>query len=144
MVHRLAGVHVGAHHEEVHGVFPVGLLVKGVQAVGNLPIAEVRPEEVPGGHQGAEAAVPGILAEPEVVPQHPPRLVGFIVAPKHRPGGHPNGPVKDDPRFHHPIDDAGGKQAPHGASFHDQTTFHGHLPFFAQVCFLSYHHRGDL
>ena len=61
MVHRLAGVHVGAHHEEVHGVFPVGLLVKGVQAVGNLPIAEVRPEEVPGGHQGAEALYRGSL-----------------------------------------------------------------------------------
>ena len=47
MVHRLAGVHVGTHHEEVHGVFPVGLLVKGVQAVRNLPIAEVRPKRSP-------------------------------------------------------------------------------------------------
>ena len=132
-----AGADVSPHDVEVHGGVGIGLPVKDIQLVRDLPVAEVRSEEITGLDPRAHAAISWVLAKGQVVAQHPPDLVGFIVAAEHGPRRDANGPVKDDVLLHHHVDDARGEQAPHGAAFHHQSVLHGYLPFCARISFLS-------
>lgn len=88
------GADVSPHDVEVHGGVGVGLPVKDIQLVRDLPVAEVRPEEITGLDPRAHAAISWVLAKGQVVAQHPPDLVGFIVAPNTAPAETPTAPSK--------------------------------------------------
>ena len=116
VVDGFTGFNIGADHIESHGIFLVSVEIKDIQLTGHLAIAEFRVIEIAGLRQGADAAVPGIVAEPDIVAEYPPNLTGFIIAPKGSTGGDTDGAVELDAVLHQHIHDPGGEQSPHGAA----------------------------
>ena len=116
VVDGFTGFNIGADYIEFHGIFLVSIEIKDIQLTRHLAIAEFRVIDIAGLHQGADAAVPGIVAEPDVVAEYPPDLPGFIIASKGSTGGDTDGAVKLDAVRHQHIHDPGGEQSPHGAT----------------------------
>ena len=128
VVDGVTGAHVGADNKKVHGVFPEGLFVKGVQFFRHGVVAELLAVQVAGAQQVAEAGIALIVAVFGVVADGAADLMRLVIAAEHRPGRHADGTVQHDVMFHQYIQNACGEHAAHGAAFQHKSSFHTTLP----------------
>ena len=135
---RLSRVDVGDHRVKGYAGALKGLVVEGVQLVGNLVVGVLRVHNVALPQQRAQAHVVFVRVEALVVADHPSLLPGQVVHPEQRPGGNAHHAVHVDPIVQKYVQNASGVHAPHGAAFQYQSRFHCILLAVAQWLRLSY------
>ena len=83
-------------------------------------VAELRPVQISGLHQGAQAAIPPILCESPVITDNPSRLMGLVVAAECRTGGDADDRIKMNVVFHQHVDNSRAENASHGTALQNQ------------------------
>lgn len=132
VVHGLAGFHIGADHDELHGVGLVGGKIERVVYHGHFVVAEAGAVQVALAEQVAPAAVAFIGAESLVIADGAPDLPRFVIAAESCPCRYADRAIEFNAGFHYHIHDSGCEHTAHGAAFQNKPLFHD-----AALCMVS-------
>ena len=132
MIKRSAGLQICTYTVKLHGVFSKSPAVKRIELIGQRVIAEFLSIQIPGPQKRPPAGISPVPAESQIIADRPSMLTGFEITAEHcsRRNAGDGADLSVYSFFHHYIQNAGRKQAPHGTAFEYQscTFIHNQFP----------------
>ncbi len=117
----LPGFDIRAADMEFHRIAREGVLVEGIELLGQFAIAEIGVEEIARRQETPDAAIARIVRVLLVVADCAAGLTALVVAPEARAGRDADKAIEEDAVFHPDVQNARGEKSAHAAALEDES-----------------------